>query len=143
MEYNTALNRLEYHYYDEFAESMVAVVRMFEQEAGIHIEAIGLQNEPAFDEPYASAILDPSHFSSLIELVGKRFESEGITTRLYMPEQVVGQYNNSNAQYLDALQHFPEANPYCDIYAVHGYGEDGITPGVPSYAEWVALHDHT
>jgi glucuronoarabinoxylan endo-1,4-beta-xylanase len=138
---NTALNRLEFHYYDEFAESMVAVVRMFEQEAGIHIEAIGLQNEPAFDEPYASAILDPFYFSSLIEVVGKRFEAEGITTRLYMPEQVVGQYNNSNAQYLDALQHDAEANPYCDIYAVHGYGQDGITPGVPSYSEWVVMYD--
>ncbi|MFH0759210.1 MAG: T9SS type A sorting domain-containing protein [Bacteroidota bacterium] len=137
----TALNRLEFHYYDEFAESMVAVVRMFEQEAGIHIEAIGLQNEPAFDEPYASAILDPFYFASLIEVVGKRFESEGITTRLFMPEQVVGQYNNSNAQYLDALQHNAEANPYCDIYAVHGYGEDGITPGVPSYGDWVVMYD--
>ncbi|MFO7670718.1 MAG: T9SS type A sorting domain-containing protein [Bacteroidales bacterium] len=138
---NIALNRLEFHYYDEFAESMVAVVRMFEQEADIHIEAIGLQNEPAFDEPYASAILDPFYFTLLIEVVGKRFEAEGITTRLYMPEQVVGQYNNSNAQYLDALQHNVEANPYCDIYAVHGYGEDGITPGVPSYAEWVVMYD--
>ncbi len=138
---NVALNRLEFHYYDEFAESMVAVIRMFEQEADIHIEAIGLQNEPAFDEPYASAILDPFYFSSLIEVVGKRFEAEGIITRLFMPEQVVGQYNNSNAQYLDALQHNEEANPYCDIYAVHGYGEDGITPGVPSYAEWVQMYD--
>ncbi|MEE9460614.1 MAG: T9SS type A sorting domain-containing protein, partial [Bacteroidales bacterium] len=137
---DAALNRLEYHYYDEFAESMVAVVKMFEQEAGIHIEAIGLQNEPAFDEPYASAILDLEHFAELIEVVGKRFEGEGISTRLYMPEQVVGQYNNSNIQYLDALQSNAEANPYCDIFAVHGYGEDGITPGTPSYSEWQIMY---
>ncbi len=137
---DAALNRLEYHYYDEFAESMVAVVKMFEQEAGIHIEAIGLQNEPAFDEPYASAILDLTHFAELIEVVGKRFEDEGITTRLYMPEQVVGQYNNSNVQYLDALQNNAEANPYCDIFAVHGYGEDGISPGIPSYSEWQIMY---
>jgi glucuronoarabinoxylan endo-1,4-beta-xylanase len=136
---DAALNRLEYHYYDEFAESMVAVVKMFEQEAGIHLEAIGLQNEPAFDEPYSSAILDLEHFAELIEVVGKRFEEEGITTRLYMPEQVVGQNNNSNAQYLDALQDNAEANPYCDIFAVHGYGEDGITPGTPSYSEWKTM----
>jgi len=137
---DAALNRLEYHYYDEFAESMVAVVKMFEQEAGIHIEAIGLQNEPAFDEPYASAILDLEHFAELIEVVGKRFEDEGISTRLYMPEQVVGQYNNSNIQYLDALQNNAEANPYCDIFAVHGYGEDGITPGTPTYSEWQIMY---
>ncbi len=139
---DAALNRLEYHYYDEFAESMVAVVKMFEQEAGIHIEAIGLQNEPAFDEPYASAILDLEHFAELIEVVGKRFEDEEITTRLYMPEQVVGQYNNSNVQYLDALHNNEEANPYCDIFAVHGYGEDGITPGIPSYSEWKLMYSY-
>jgi O-glycosyl hydrolase len=138
---DAALNRLEFHYYDEFAESMVAVVKMFEQEADIHIEAIGLQNEPAFDEPYASAILDLEYFAELIEVVGKRFEDEGISTRLYMPEQVVGQYNNSNIQYLDALQNNTEANPYCDIFAVHGYGEDGITPGTPSYSEWKIMYD--
>ncbi len=115
---------------------MVAVVKMFEQEAGIQLEAIGLQNEPAFDEPYASAILDPEHFAELIEVVGKRFVNEGISTRLYMPEQVVGQYNNSNIQYLNTLQNNAEADPYCDIFAVHGYGEDGITPGTPTYSEW-------
>jgi glucuronoarabinoxylan endo-1,4-beta-xylanase len=138
---DAALNRLAFHYYDEFAESMVAVVKMFEQEAGVHIEAIGLQNEPAFDEPYASAILDLEHFAELIGVVGKRFEDEGITTRLYMPEQVVGQYNNSNVQYLDVLQNNAEANPYCDIFAVHGYGEDGISPGTPSYSEWKTMYD--
>ena len=138
---DAALNRLAFYYYDEFAESMVAVVKMFEQEAGIHIEAIGIQNEPAFDEPYASAILDLEYFAQLIEVVGKRFEDEGISTRLYMPEQVVGQYNNSNIQYLDALQNNAEANPYCDIFAVHGYGEDGITPGTPSYSEWKIMYD--
>ena len=137
---DAALNRLAFHYYDEFAESMVAVVKMFEQEAGIHIEAIGLQNEPAFDEPYASAILDLEHFAELIEVVGKRFENEGISTRLYMPEQVVGQYNNTNIQYLNTLQNNGEANPYCDIFAVHGYGEDGITPGTPSYSEWKLMY---
>jgi glucuronoarabinoxylan endo-1,4-beta-xylanase len=136
---DAALNRLEYHYYEEFAESMVAVVKMFEQEADIHIEAIGLQNEPAFDEPYASAILDLEHFAELIEIVGKRFEKDGITTRLYLPEQVVGQYMNTNIQYLNALQNNPEANPYCDIFAVHGYGEDGITPGTPTYSEWTQM----
>jgi glucuronoarabinoxylan endo-1,4-beta-xylanase len=134
-----ALNRLAYNNYDEFAESMVAVVRMFEQEAGIHLEAIGLQNEPAFDEPYASAILDPEHFVRLITVVGQRFEEEGITTRLYMPEQVVGQGNNSNAQYLDELQNDAVADPLCDIFAVHGYGSDGITPGIPSYSEWTSM----
>lgn len=132
-----ALNRLEFHLYEEFAESMVAVVRMFREEAGIELRAIGLQNEPSFDEPYASAILDPTHFAELIEVVGKRFEAEGINTGFFMAEQVVGQNLNSNDMYFEAMQNNEEANPYCDVFAVHGYGEDGITPGIPSYDEWV------
>lgn len=135
------LNRLEFHLYEEFAESMVAVVRMFSEEAGIDLRAIGLQNEPSFDEPYASAILDPEHFAELIEIVGKRFEAEGISTGFFMAEQVVGQSINSNDMYIEALQSNAGANPYCDIFAVHGYGEDGITPGIPSYDEWIHYYE--
>ena len=132
-------NYLEYHYYDEYAESMVAVVKLFEEEAGIHIEAIGLQNEPSFCEPYPSAILDPHDFPRLIEVVGKRFEMEGITTRLYMPEQVFGQYLSSMKNYTDSLIGNAEADKYCDIIAVHGYASDGITSGFPNYDGWKEL----
>jgi O-glycosyl hydrolase len=136
-------NYLEYYFYEEYAESMVAVVKMFEEEAGIHIEAIGLQNEPAFCEPYPSAILDPSDFPKLIEVVGKRFEKEGITTRLYMPEQVFGQSLSSMKTYVDSLIANPEAEKYCDIIAVHGYASDGITSGFPDYSGWRDLWNQT
>ena len=132
-------NRLELHFYEEYAESMVAVVKMFEEEAGIHLEAIGLQNEPSFCEFYASAILDPHYFARLIEIVGKRFEQEGITTRLYMPEQVFGQTLSSMKNYIDSLIGNPEADKYCDIIAVHGYANDGIHPGFPNYNGWKDL----
>ena len=136
-------NYLEYYYYEEYAESMVAVVKMFEEEAGIHIEAIGLQNEPAFCEPYPSAILDPYDFPKLIEVVGRRFEKEGITTRLYMPEQVFGQSLSSMKAYIDSLFINPEAEKYCDIIAVHGYASDGITSGFPDYSGWGDLWNQT
>ncbi len=129
-------NKLSYHYYEEFAESMVAVVRMFQEEAGITLDAIGLQNEPAFHEPYASAILDLVRFPELITVVGERFEQEGITTRLYMPEQAFSQGFNSMEEYIDSLQANPTADAYCDIIATHGYAEDGIQPGTPNYQEW-------
>ena len=74
--------------YDEYAEDAVAAVKLFKQEADVDLTAIGLQNEPAFCEPYASAILSPTHFAEMIAKVGKRFEDEGITTKLYMAEQV-------------------------------------------------------
>jgi O-glycosyl hydrolase len=128
-------NRLDYTMYEEFAESMVAIVKAFQQRAGIDLLAIGLQNEPAFHEPYPSAILGPDKFVELIKVVGRRFRAEGIDTRLYMAEQV-SMFVDDNNLYLNTLQADAEANSYCDIFALHGYGSDGITPGQPNFSEW-------
>src|SRR4028118_2081512 len=123
-------NRLDYAMYEEFAESMVAVVKAFQQRAGIDLLGIGLQNEPTFHEPYPSAILDYQKFALLIKVVGKRFEKEGIKTRLYMAEQVSGSQDGAwnffrdNHAYLKAVKDDPEADKYCDIFAIHGYGSD-------------------
>ena len=114
-----ATNRLDLYQYDEFAESMVALVRVF-QEEGVELAAIGLQNEPAFDEPYASAILDPKRFVELIRVVGRRFEKEGIHMRLFMPEEVFVSQKASWNAYIAALNADPEAEKYCDIVATHG-----------------------
>ncbi|MBI9070264.1 MAG: T9SS type A sorting domain-containing protein [Melioribacteraceae bacterium] len=136
-------NILEPYYYDEFAESMVAVVKILKNEADIDLYAIGIQNEPAFNEPYASAVLSPDKFADLVGIVGERFEREGITTKLYMPEQVFSQSHYSMAQYINVLIARPESEKYVDIIATHAYGEDGIKPGQPSYPGWVELWSNT
>jgi O-glycosyl hydrolase len=118
---NKATNRLDLYQYDEFAKSMVGLVRVFREE-NVNLMAIGFQNEPAFDEPYASAILDPSHFVELIKVTGRRFDKEGIHTRLFMPEEVFAQTESLNA-YIAALTADPEAQKHCDAVACHfGYG---------------------
>ncbi len=141
--YEETDNILEPYYYDEFAESMVAVVKMFRDKADINLYAIGLQNEPAFTEPYASAVLSPEKFAELAAIVGQRFEQEGITTKLYMPEQVFSQTNYPMSAYIDALKANPQAEKYVDIIATHSYGEDGIAPGQPDYPGWVELWNKT
>ena len=135
-------NRLSFQYYEEFAESMVAIVRMFEEEAGIHLEAIGLQNEPVFYEPYSCGILDEDYFPELIKVVGARFAKEGITTRLMMPEDVAYDGNIRCTSYLDKLQADPLANQYCDVFAVHGYSSDGIQPGEPNFSQWTSFYNN-
>lgn len=127
--------------YDEYAEDVVAVVKMFKQEAGVDLAGIGLQNEPAFCEPYASAILSPEKYADMIVRVGKRFEAEGITTRLYAAEQVGGIMSDgpvyNHASYLAAFDANAEVQKYSDIFAVHGYASDGITPGdLPGSTGW-------
>jgi len=140
--YEVTDNKLLKTYYDEFAEYLVAAVTMFKEEAGIDIYAIGLQNEPAFCEPYPSAVLDPVHFAEQIVHVAKRFEKEGIKTKLYMPEQVFPQNHYSMKDYMDAIQANPEADKYCDIIAVHGYASDGIGAGTPDFTAWQDMYDY-
>ncbi|MFW5877808.1 MAG: hypothetical protein ACOCUP_01720, partial [bacterium] len=141
VKWENAENRTSPFYYDEWAEYFVAAYRMFEEEAGIKLAAIGIQNEPAFYEPYPSAILSPEEFAKIIAVVGKRFEEEGIETKLFMPEQVFSQPNYSMAEYMDALHANPEADKYTDVIAVHGYASDGIGAGTPDFSAWTSMYN--
>jgi O-glycosyl hydrolase len=141
LQWEQTTNKVLTAMYDEYAEDAVAVVKMFKQEAGIDLAGIGLQNEPAFCEPYGSAILSPDKFADMIVRVGKRFEAEGITTKLYAAEQVGGIMSDgpiySHASYLAAFDQNAEVKKYSDVFAVHGYASDGITPGdLPGSTGW-------
>jgi O-glycosyl hydrolase len=142
IEWEKTDNILEPYYYEEFAESMAALVKAMKQEAGIDILAIGLQNEPYFNEPYASAILGGAQFVELIKIVGDRFNKEGVShVGFYMPEQVfgVGGGGYSCEEYLQTLKADPIADEYCNYFAVHGYDATGITPGFPAYDRWTRM----
>lgn len=132
-------NKLEYHLYDEFAEMMVAFCKVFEEEMGMELTGIGLQNEPAFHEPYASAILDIPRFVQLIKVVAPRLQAAGISTKIFMPEQVFSQGSNSMSEYIDALQADAVANPLCTVIATHGYASDGIGAGSPDFSQWTTM----
>jgi O-glycosyl hydrolase len=135
-------NRLELYYYDEFAESMLALVRAFREMAGIELLALGLQNEPFFNEPYPSAILDATHFIELIKVVSAKLKAGGFGhVGFYMPEQVfgIGVADYSCTGYLSMLRLDSVANEVTGSFAVHGYDQTGIAPGFPDYSEW---HDY-
>ncbi|MDZ7725349.1 MAG: T9SS type A sorting domain-containing protein [candidate division KSB1 bacterium] len=132
-------NVLEPYYYDEFAESLVAAVESFRDEAGVHIDAVGPQNEPAFTEPYASAVFDPTHYTRLMRVVGARFAREGLATQLYMPEQVFTQSHYSMQEYVNSIKNSSTADRVTGIIATHGYGESGVNAAQPSYAGWQDL----
>jgi len=134
---NACLNRLDYDLYDDYAKTLVALVRMFQEEAGITLDAISLQNEPCFCEPYGSGILDPAHMVKLIDIVGPRFAKEGITTRILMPEQVFTQGNMLD--YIRVLNADPIAQKYCSIVATHGYDDKGVIAASPDFPSWTNM----
>lgn len=142
IEWERTDNILEPYYYEEFAESMVALAKAFKERCEIDLTAIGLQNEPYFNEPYASAIISGKQFAKLIQITGKRFQDEGLShIGFYMPEQVfgLGWGDYSNEGYLNALRANPEADAYSAYFAVHGYDGTGITSGFPDYSNWNKL----
>lgn len=137
--YEATDNILEPYYYDEFAESMIAAVKMFRDEANIDLYAIGPQNEPAFNEPYPSAVLSPVKFAELIAVIGARFQNEGLGTKIFMPEQVFSQYHYSMTQYINAVKANNTTDQNTGIIATHGYAEDGVDEQNPTYQGWTDL----
>ncbi len=141
IEWENTQNKVLPYMYDEYAENVVATIRLIKEEAGIDIYAVCPQNEPAFNEPYESAILGPAQFVNFIKVLGPRLQAEGLNTKIYMPEQVYGIGFYSMYDYITALNADPIANQYVDIVAVHGYAADGITPGIPDFSGWKYLFD--
>ena len=134
-------NILDPVYYEEFAEMWVGLIKAFKEICDIDIAAIGLQNEPFFNEPYGSAILGPDQFPGLIEIVGNRLAAEGLGHVEFMPEQVFGFFAYSPEQYHNKLILNTTADSYTPFFAVHGYDQTGIDSDFPDYTRWRSLYD--
>ncbi len=130
-------NILQPHFYEEYAESMVALIKAVKRETGIDLYAVSLQNEPQFNEPYASCVILWEQYRDLVKVVGPRFEAEGITTKLFFPEALLAQ--GAIDDYIHTLNANPVANQYMDIVAVHNYDSDGINVGGPGAAGWANI----
>ena len=115
-------------YYEEFAEYIVAYIKLLKEQTGVDLYAVSLQNEPTFREPYESCQYTPRTYCNLISVVGKRFEKENISTKLFYPEEVfVRDYDIY--PWLDTLNNDPTARKYVDIMALHGYDFSGVSAG--------------
>jgi O-glycosyl hydrolase len=135
----TATNQLKPAMYEEFAEMCVAYIKIIKRETGIDIYALSVQNEPRFSQFYSSAVYNGDALRDLIKVVGKRFEDEGIQTKLFLPEDV-GWLDGVESMLTPTLAD-PEARKYVDIVAVHGYDLDGVTAASTSAATWQTMYN--
>jgi O-glycosyl hydrolase len=133
-----ATNQLRTDMYQEFAERCVAYIRIIRQETGLDIYALSIQNEPRFSQFYASCVYDGAALRDLLKVVGKRLRDEGLTTKLFLPEDVgwLQGVENMTKPTLDD----PVARSYADIIAVHGYDLDGITAASTSAQTWQTMY---
>jgi len=120
--------------YNEFADFCLSYCETFKLETGLELYALGIQNEPEFVEPYNSCVYSPAQIKELIKIVGKKFKSAGLTTKIYAPEVLPAQGNVLN--FFNAVTNDTEAGSNCDIFAIHNYDTDGINVGGASAEEW-------
>ncbi|WP_341227379.1 PKD domain-containing protein [uncultured Arcticibacterium sp.] len=131
-------NQLKEENYEEFAESMVAYCRIFKREIGIDLYALSVQNEPRFSQFYQSCIYDGEALNELLKVVGRRLKNEGLSTKLFAPEDV-GYFDGVKSMTLPILND-PETREYVDIIATHGYAFDGITAGSVDATTWETMY---
>lgn len=136
---NTTIHTVDPQYFEEVAEFCAAYVKILKRECGIDLYALSVQNEPAFEEPYASCVYSPQGLRDLIKVVGARFEREGLETKFFMPEDTG--WHDRVMGYVNAVIDDPEARQYIDITAVHGYDLDGKTGKSYQAKNWRELYE--
>lgn len=135
---NVCGGRLDPQYYDEYAEYLLAYVKILKQETGIDLYAISIQNEPFFANPFESNVVKPEEFGTLLNVVGKKFRQQGLSTKIFGPEHMAEWSWGVQQNYVSNIFSNGEVNSYLDVYAVHGY-VDGVAPDYGSADGWTAL----
>ncbi len=139
--WNTTQHRLSTWYYDEFAETVVALVKMFQEKCGINLYAIAPQRTPQHVAPWPSCVYDPEHYVDIINKIGDRFTAEGISTKIMLPDQPTSFGTYPVQQYIDAVQADPTADPYTGAISIENLMGTGMGAGVPDFTNWTNLYN--
>jgi len=131
-------NQLRTDMYEEFAEMCVAYIKVIKQETGIDVYAFSIQNEPRFSQYYESCVYNGGALRDLLKIVGRRFSNEGLSTKLFLPEDV-GWIDGVRGMLQPSLDD-TDARQYAGIVAVHGYALDGITAASPDAQAWKTMY---
>jgi O-glycosyl hydrolase len=124
---------------DRFAQYCAAYVKYIKRETGVDIYAFSPQNEPVFAQGYQSCVYSPDQLADIVARVGKRFEKEGIASKIFMPEDVT--VVDRIKGYISADLENPASRQYTSIIAVHGYANDGITRDNTGPKAWKETYD--
>ena len=116
----------------QFGRYIAASIVAFERTYGMHVDAVSLQNEPAFHEPYNSCVYTPQLLVKAIKAVRTELDKNGIDTKIMGPEDVgVGSTADPSIQqrmfrYINAIRNDPEAFAALETYALHSYAADPV-----------------
>lgn len=121
-------------YYDDFGEVMVKYLEYLRDSLGIDAYALSLQNEPFFNEPYASCTYaNGSHYAQMLAVAGPIIRAAGLNTILYGAEHMAWAFPS----WENAIMDNAGAAPYLDRFAVHGY-TDGVEVDTSTFTNIMA-----
>ena len=113
----------------QFARYLAAYAKGFQQNYGVPLYGLSIQNELRFVEAYPSAVYSPSDYAATVKAVGREFAAQGITTKLFGPEDVgadSGFLTDNQMSFINAVNADPETKSYLSFYAIHGYSGNGV-----------------
>ncbi|OGJ91505.1 MAG: hypothetical protein A2248_03640 [Candidatus Raymondbacteria bacterium RIFOXYA2_FULL_49_16] len=111
-------------YEDEFVEYVIIWIKALEN-LGIYMDYISIQNEPDVTETWESCRYNGGELNDAIKLVGNRFETEGITTKLIGPDNAW--WGGFSSRATPICEDTVTTN-YVDILCTHSYGQSYNDP---------------
>ncbi|MBD3240800.1 MAG: hypothetical protein GF331_09465 [Chitinivibrionales bacterium] len=122
--------RLKDGYDDEYATFCTRYMQRSRDSLGVELYAFSIQNEPAFQEPYASCVFNAQRYAQTLKAVGQQVRAAGLTTRFFGAEHMSWAFPNVFENY---IRQDPDALQYMYAWAVHGY-TDGNSADTGSYS---------
>ena len=153
--YPDSTNYLLASSYADYAKFLDYYAKDYKAKTGFDLYALGIQNEPMFNEPYNSGIMYAPEFGACLKVVGARFAADPAlqNIKFYGGEHMctysgnsggtTGMWGGTNAsKYVQYLLDDATVRPYTHAFAVHGY-VDGISLDIGSAADYTAFASKT
>ncbi len=126
--YRGSRNRVLPQYFDHFARWMVEMVKLHEAR-GAPLYAVSPGNEVQFSQTFESCVWTGEDYAQIVAILGRMLEEEGYGhVKIFGPETMTSHfYEGGTPDYVQALVSHPEASRHLDVFATHGYADDGFT----------------
>ncbi len=125
--YGNINNRVKPEYYMHFAKWVVEMVKMHD-EVGVPLYAVSPGNEVQFTQGFESCVWTGEDLAKIIAILGKMLDDEGYgNVKIFAPETMTSHdYVGGTPSYVKDIMANPEAARALDIFATHGYADNGF-----------------
>ena len=105
--------------YDAWATRLAGFAGRLQQNAGVPLYGLSVQNEPDYTAPYVSMLYTNQEMTNFVKVLGPKLAALNPRPKLIMPDLAV--WGNAWG-YTSSVLADSVAAPYVDFFAVHQYG---------------------